>query len=121
VQLEHLVRAVPARKPEELCEIPERPARGARARACARHLRVALRRTHETDRDLHERRLAGAVRPEQPEELALADLQIDALESVYGSVALVETAYGESSSHSPSVSAVVWEYAARLHGGSCSR
>ena len=107
VQLEHLVRAVPAREAEELRQIAERRACGARAGARTGNLGLAFRLPHETDRDLHERRLAGAVRSEQPEELALADHQIDTFQSLHGPVAFLEAADGESSSHSPSVSPVV--------------
>ena len=121
VQLEHLVRRVPAGEAEELCEVAERRARGTRARPRACDLGRAARLAHEPDRDLHERRLAGAVRAEQAEQLALADLEIDALERLHRAVAFRETADGESSSHSPSVSAVVWRHATRLHGRSCRR
>ena len=99
VQLEHLVGRVPAGEAEELGEVAER--RACVARACARacDLRRAAGRAHEADGDLHERRLAGAVRAEQPDELALADLEVDAFQRVDGAVALRETPDGERTRH----------------------
>src|SRR5439155_10897249 len=41
------------------------------------HARVAGRRQQQRDQHLDRRRLAGAVRAEQPEELALGDLERD--------------------------------------------
>ena len=60
--------------------------RGSRAPPCASRepagapqtSRVAGGRPHEPAGDLDERRLAGAVGPEQAEQLALADLEVDA-------------------------------------------
>ena len=46
----------------------------------AEHLDVAARLRDERGDDPDDGRLAGAVRPEQGEEIALVDLQIDALE-----------------------------------------
>ena len=71
-------RAAPAREAEQLGEVAERAARRRRAGRCAADLRLAGRRPDEPAGDLDERRLAGAVRPEQPDELALADLEVDA-------------------------------------------
>jgi hypothetical protein len=50
----------------------------------AEDLRGPLRRQQQRREDLDQRRLAGAVRPEQPEELARLDLKIDALEGDHG-------------------------------------
>ena len=68
---ENLVRRVPARKAKELGEVAELTTRGAAAGARAGDLGATARGAHEPDRDLHERRLAGAVRAEQAHELAL--------------------------------------------------
>ena len=68
--------------------------RGSRAPGAPRASRPARRRSararrspHEPAGDLHERRLARAVGPEQPDELALADLEVDALERLGRAVA----------------------------------
>ena len=99
VQLEHLVRRVPAGEAEELGEVAERGARGARAGARAGDLGAAPVGAHEPDRDLHERRLAGAVRAEQPDELALLHREVDALQRIDGPVALLERVNGEGRWH----------------------
>ena len=78
MQLEHLVRRVPAGEAKELGEVPERGAGGAAAGTRARDLGRAAAGADEPDGDLHERRLAGAVRAEQPDELALLHLEVDA-------------------------------------------
>ncbi len=105
VQLQHLVRRVPAREAEELREVPERGAGVARAGARSpRPPPIPERRPDEPDGDLHERRLAGAVRAEQPDELALADLEVDALQRLDGTVSLREAVDGESGRHNVSVS-----------------
>ena len=95
VQPEHLVRRVPPREAEELGEVAELGAGGAGAGARAGDLSAAARGTDEADGDLHERRLAGAVRAEQPDELALPHLEVDALQRLDGAVALREPVDGE--------------------------
>ena len=95
VQLEHLVRARPAGKAEQLREVPERAPRRRRARRGAADLRAAARRPHEAARDLDERGLPRAVRPEQAEELAVTDLELDARERLRAPVPLLERANGE--------------------------
>ena len=56
---------------------------------------VAARCTHEAARDLQQRGLACAVRPEQADELALGDVEIDTAERLDAAVAFDETAGGE--------------------------
>src|SRR5438874_2717511 len=45
--------------------------------------------------DLDRRRLAGAVRPEQPEHLALLDVEVDAAHGLERAVRLAQTAHGD--------------------------
>src|SRR5581483_5362578 len=99
VQLEHFVGAVPAGEAEELREVAERCARGARAGTGADDLGAAARRPDEADGDLHERRLAGAVRAEQADELALLDFEVDAFQRVDGAEALAELPDGKRARH----------------------
>src|SRR6185436_15100696 len=67
VQLEHLVRGLPAGEPEQLREVAERGAGGGRPRGRAADLGAAARRPDEPAGDLDERRLPGSVRAEQPD------------------------------------------------------
>jgi hypothetical protein len=60
---------------------------------------VALRWSNQTARDLHERRLARAVRSQQADELALAHFEIDAAERFHSPITLDETADGERGWH----------------------
>ena len=99
MQLEHLVGRVPAGEAEELREVAERRARRTRAGPRARDLGLAGSRPDEPDRDLDERRLARAVRAEQADELALADLQIDPRECLGRPVALRKPADCEGGRH----------------------
>src|SRR5207237_888005 len=62
----------------------------------------AARCAHEPDGDLHECGLAGAVRAEEPEELALAHLEVDALQRFDRAVDLREPVHLERR-HSPSL------------------
>src|SRR5262249_10818673 len=103
VQLEQLVGARPTGEAEELREVAERRARLARACARTAHLRTSRARPHEPARDLHERRLAGAVRPEQPDELAALDGEVDSGQRSDVAVPLDESADGERCGHAPSV------------------
>src|SRR4029077_2518423 len=95
VQLEKLVRRHPPGKAEQLREGAHRRARLSRACARTANLRASRCRANEAAGDLHERRLAGAVRAQQSDELALADFEVDTDECVDGAVALHETADGE--------------------------
>ena len=88
MQLEHLVRRVPAGKAEELREVAERSACSVGAGAGAHDLGSPAGLADEADEDLHERGFAGAVRAQQSDELAFADLEVDALQRVDGAEAL---------------------------------
>ena len=48
---------------------------------------------------LHERRLAGAVRPEQADELSFRDVEVDGDECLDAAVPLAEAARGEGRRH----------------------
>src|SRR5207247_2448197 len=95
VQLQHLVGRVPAREAEELRQVAERAAGLPGAGAKAADLGRAAGGANEPAGDLDERRLAGAVWAEQPDELAFANLEIDPGERLDGPVALREPANGE--------------------------
>ena len=82
----------------------------ARAPATSAWPRVG---THEPDCDLHERRLAGAVRAEQSDELALPHLEVDAPERLDGPVALLQRVDGEGGRHATRVR----HYAPRMPRG----
>ena len=56
---------------------------------------VALVRSRERDEHAYGRRLAGAVRPEQAEDLALADCERHAVERLHVAVALAKTVDGD--------------------------
>src|SRR4051812_42022901 len=102
---QHLVRAHPAREPEELGEVTEGAARSHGAGSCAGALDRPARRANETAGDLHERRLPGAVRAEEPDELSRLDLEVDSGERLDSPVALLEAAGGEHGRHAASVAA----------------
>ena len=65
----------------------------------AGHLHLAARRAHEPARGLDERRLPGAVGAQQPDELALADLEVHAAQRLGRAVALAQVADGERGGH----------------------
>ena len=64
---------------------------------------AAARLHDEPARDLHERRLARSIRPEQADEFALPHLEIYPLERLHLPVALGQCLGGERSSHVASV------------------
>src|SRR5947207_15801672 len=101
MQLEQLVGGHPAREAEELREIAER--RPGLPRSCPRttHLRVPGRGPHQAARDLDERGLPGAVRPQQADELAVAGLEGDTAERFDRAVSLDEAAGGGRRGHDP--------------------
>ncbi len=96
MELEQLVGRAPVGKAEQLGEVAERALGGGRAggRAAGSPPLPALGRTSPqaifTSVDL-----PGAVRAEQADELARADLEVDAAERCYRAVALVKSADGE--------------------------
>src|SRR2546423_73604 len=99
MELQHLVGRVPAGKAEKLGEIAQRGAGVARSRSRSGDLRRTSGRAHEPEGDLHESRFARAVRAEEPDELAFADFEVDALQCIDRAVTLAEPANGESSRH----------------------
>jgi len=99
MQLEQLVSGHPAGKAEELGEIAQCRPRLSRTGTRAAHLRSPGRRPYKTASDLDERRLAGTVRAQQANELAVTDLEIDSAERFDCAVPLDETADGERCGH----------------------
>ena len=96
--LEHQVLAARAELVDAgvLRDVADRAADGARlaqhvVAADRRRARVGMRQRHE---HAHGRRLAGAVRAEQPEHLALAHAERDAVQCLDVAVALAEIADG---------------------------
>src|ERR671937_3161022 len=103
MELQQLVGRAPAWEPEQLREVTQRAPGRERARGCASHLRRSRARADEPAGDLDERRLACAVRPEQADELALPDLEIDPRECRGRAVALRQPADCESGRHASSL------------------
>src|SRR5262249_42305142 len=101
VQVEHLVGGVPTGEAEELGQVPERAAGGARPGPRTDDGRLSPARPHEPDEDLDERRLPCPVPPEQADELALLDNKVDALQRLDRAVALPEPADGKRIGHAP--------------------
>ena len=105
VQLEQLVGRAPVREAEQLGEVAERalrPRRSPARRAADGRASPALGRTSPqaifTSVDL-----PAPFGPSRPDELALADLEVDAAERGYRPVALVKAADGECGLALPSV------------------
>jgi hypothetical protein len=88
-------------KRKELCEVadPATCLTGARRRVL--HGRGATRGSDEPQGDLHERGLAGAVWPQQADELALVDSEVDSGERHCGPIALLQAAAIQRCRHSP--------------------
>ena len=93
----------PAGVAEQLGEVAERATRLARSGRCAAHLARSAARAHEPAGDLHERRLARPVGSEQPDQLACADLQVDAVESGRAGRTLAQRRDGEGGCHAGAV------------------
>ena len=106
VEAEQLLRGHPARKTEELGQVPEARSRLPGAGARPADERRAARRPDEPARDLHQRRLAGAVRPEQSHQLAFGHLEIDTVERLHPPVALGQGLDSERGGHTASVGTV---------------
>ena len=71
--------------------------RGARvARIEAEHVDLPAVAVAEALEDLHGRRLAGPVRTEQAEDLALAHLEVDAAHGLHAAVRLAQAAHCDS-------------------------
>jgi hypothetical protein len=103
VELHQLVRRAPPGEAEQLGEIAHRAARFPGARLRAADDGRAAARANETAADLHEGRLAGAVRAEEADELAFLDRHVDAREGAHAAVALGECLCGEGDGHRASL------------------
>ena len=101
VQRQELVGGEPVGEAEQLGEVSNRGARLGGAGRRALYLGAAARGSHETAGDLRERRLAGAVRAQQAEQLALRHLEIHAAERDGVAVALLERLAAEGGGHRP--------------------
>jgi hypothetical protein len=99
MELEQLVGAHPAREAKELREVTESRACLPRSGPSTPDRGVAACRPHESARDLDQRRLPRPVRSEEADELALADLEVDAPERVRRPVLLVQVADRKRVSH----------------------
>jgi hypothetical protein len=99
VQLEQLVGAQPAREAKQLGQVAERGARRGRSGGLARHARGALGGAHEAAGDLHQGRLARAVRAQQPDQLARQDLQVHPAQREGRPVPLAEPLTVEGGGH----------------------
>ena len=99
MELQQLARGRPVGEAEELGEVAEAAMRLARAGGRAADLHLAGARPHQAAGDLHERRLPGAVRPEQADELAGADLDVDAAQRLHRPVGLVQARDRQGGSH----------------------
>jgi hypothetical protein len=106
MELEHLVCRVPARKAKELGEVADGALGCSRTGRSTADESIALTRADEAARDLDERRLAGAVRSEESDELAFFDREVDAAEGFDAAVSFDETADFESWRHAARVAAL---------------
>ena len=86
-------RPSPAREAEELRQVAERGPRRSASRPDRRSTSTRpAARPHQAAGDLGQGRLAGAVRAEQPDQLARADLEVDAAPAPPAAVALAQGA-----------------------------
>ena len=79
-EVDRLAHAEPGREPDLLQDSADPPTRGRLARVEPEELRASRVEPAEAEQDRHGRRLAGAVRAEQREDLAAAELEVDAVE-----------------------------------------
>ena len=99
VQDEDLVGRGPAGEAEELGQVALGGAGGPRSGRVAGDVHRPGARPDEAAGDLRERALARPVGPEQADELAPADLQIDPVERDVGAVALAEPLDAQRCAH----------------------
>jgi hypothetical protein len=99
VQLEHLIRGVPARETKQFSQIAERATRDARAGARTRDPHLTRTWPHQPNRDLHQRRLARPIRPKQTDKLALANVEVNPLQRLDNAITLAKPTNGEHSRH----------------------
>jgi hypothetical protein len=101
MELEQLVGAQPVRETEQLREVADRGARLGGAGRRALDLGPPAGGAHQAAGDLRERRLARAVRAEQPEQLPGRHLQVHSAERHRRAVALLERLAAKGSGHRP--------------------
>ena len=99
VQAQHLVRRAPVGEAEQLGEIAEPGVRLGAPGGVPADRHVPAGRADEAARDLHERRLAGAVRAEEAEELALRHVEVDAPQRLHRAIGLAQAANGQGERH----------------------
>ena len=99
MQAQQLVRGAPVGEAEQLGEVAELRVRGGRPGRAPADLHRARARFDEAACDLDERGLSGAVRTQQPEQLAALDLEIDAAQRLHRAIGLVQARDREGSGH----------------------
>jgi hypothetical protein len=115
VEPEHLVRGVPAGKAEKLGQVSERAPSRRRACGSTANLRLPPRRPDQPARDLDGRRLPGAVRAEDADELAALHLEGDAVERSDAAVPLRDVVCTQGRDHRASLRAGRGTFAACRH------
>ena len=80
VEPEDFAGVEPGLVPEELGQVADASAGGSVAERGAQHGTGTGGRSDETEEELHGRGLAGAVRTKQADELASADLEVEAVQ-----------------------------------------
>ena len=83
-------------------------------------LNLALVRDAQADDAFEQRGLAGAVRPEQAEDLAFADVQRDAADGLYVTVRFLQAANGDDVRRDNLIAASTCRSGTRRFGGACA-
>src|SRR5215218_2026409 len=99
VQPEQLVRGAPVGEAEQLGQVAELRVGGGRAGRAPADLDRSRARPDQPAGDLHQRRLAGAVGPEQPEQLAGAELEVDSAQRLHRAIGLAQARDREGGGH----------------------
>ena len=102
MKAEKLLRRAPGREAKELGEISEHRARPQRARRLAEDRHLATAGPHQPTGNLHQRRLPSSVGPQQADQLASFDLEIDPRQSLLAAVGLAQVLGQQSRRHQPS-------------------
>ena len=97
--VEQLVGAKPVGEAKQLGQVADRGACLGRARRGRRRPSPRRPRPHEPAGDLHERRLAGAVRAKQPDELAGLDNEVHARQAPPSRRSASQSLAGEGGGH----------------------
>src|SRR6266498_717801 len=95
MELQHLVRGIPAGEAEHLRQITEPTAGLGRPGCGTSYLGPPAARPNEPARDLDQRRLARTVGSEQPDELYLGHLEVNSFQRLDPPVALLKTTHGQ--------------------------